>query len=81
MVIDTDQVTTWAKTHLAIVAPVATGLLSWYAAMRWQAAIDHNQTALMIFYFCISAVSGVVTAILTCLHIKRLGFFNESNDR
>jgi len=77
MVIDTKDVSGFLKTHLAIVVPVACGALSWYAATRWQAAINNSQTALMIFYFCISAVSGVVTAILTILHIKRLGFFNE----
>jgi hypothetical protein len=75
MVIDTKEVTSWAKLHLAIVVPVACGLLSWYAAVRWQAAIDHNQTALEIFYFALSAVSGVTAAILTYSHLDRLGFF------
>ena len=75
MTIDTDQVTGWIKKHLAICVPIACGLLSWYAATRWQAAIDHNQTALEIFYFSLAAVSGVGSAILTFDHINRLGFF------
>lgn len=76
MIIDTKNVSGWIRTHLSICAPIACGVLSWYAANRWQAAIDHAQVALMIFYFSISAVSGVTSAILTYAHINRLGFFD-----
>lgn len=76
MTIDTDEVTGWVKKHLAICVPLACGLLSWYAATRWQAALTHNETALVVFYFSLSAVSGVVSAILTIAHVNRLGFFD-----
>lgn len=75
MVIDTNKVTDWAKLHLRVVVPVATGLLAWFAANRWQVAIDHNQGALEIFYFFITAVSGIVTAVLTVRHLDKLEFF------
>ncbi len=79
MMIDTDKLTGWAKTHLTLVVPAATGALAWFAAMRWQAACDHNQTALMIFYFCICAVSGVTTACLTLAYLNKLGLFEGGN--
>ena len=75
MVIDTDQVSSWITKHLAICVPVGCGLLSWFAATRWQAALDHNQIALAVFYFFTSAISGVGSAILAFVHINRLGFF------
>lgn len=75
MIIDTGKITTWAERHLRICLPVATGLLSWFAAMRWQAALDSGKFALEIFYFFVSAVSGIVTAILAIVHFARLGFF------
>lgn len=77
MMIDTKDVSSWVKTHLAISVPAATGALSWFAAMRWQAALDHNQIALCIFYFSICAVSGVATTILTFVHLNKLGCFGE----
>lgn len=77
MVIDTKEVTSWAKLHLTVVVPVACGLVSWFAATRWQVALDHNQVALIVFYFFIAAVSGVTAAILTILHLGKLGFFGS----
>lgn len=74
MIIDTDKVSGWAKTHAKICIPMATGLLSWYAAVRWQAAIDHKETALMVFYFAVSATSGITTAVLTIIHFINTGF-------
>lgn len=75
MVIDTKEVTSWIKTHLAICVPIACGLLSWYAAVRWQAAIVHAEAALMVFYFFVSAIAGIAAAILAFAHLNRLGFF------
>jgi len=76
MTIDTDRVAAWLKTHLAICVPIACAAISWFAALRWQAACDKTQVALMIFYFSICAVSGITAACLTLAHINRLGFFN-----
>jgi len=76
MVIDTKDVSGWVSTHLRIVVPVACGVLSWYAATRWQAAISHGEVALMVFYFFVSAVSGIASAVLTFGHLTRLGFFD-----
>lgn len=81
MMIDTDKITDWAKTHLTLVIPAATGALSWFSAMRWQAAIDHNQIALTMFYFCICAVSGITTAVLVLGYLNRIGCFGDSNCR
>lgn len=76
MTIDTKDVTTWVTKHLALCIPVACGVFAWYAACRWQAACDKNQIALMIFYFSVSAASGIVSLIMTIAHLNRLGFFN-----
>jgi hypothetical protein len=77
MVIDTKDVSSWVRLHLSIAVPVACGLLSWYAATRWQAAIDHNQTALETFYFSMTAVNGVSSTILYIRHLVKLGFFGD----
>ena len=77
MIIDTNKASGWIKTHLKISVPIATGFLSWWSAMRWQAAIDHNYTALCMFYFAVAAASGVVTLIMTVCHFRQLGFFDN----
>ena len=80
MIIDTDKVSNWAMTHLSLVIPAATGFLSWFAAGRWQAALTACQTALVVFYFCIAAVSGVVTALLVIGYLNKIGAFDSFKD-
>lgn len=77
MVIDTDKVVGSLKTHLSIVVPVGLGLLSWYAATRWQVAWDKSQVPMMVFYFALCGASGIVSVILTIKHLVALGFFGE----
>lgn len=76
MIIDTDKAAGWARKHLVICVPIATTFLSWFAAIRWETAIKQNEQALMIFYFAICAVSGVVSAVLVIQHLIRLGLFD-----
>ena len=77
MIIDTDKATDWIKKHSRISVPAATGILSWYAATRWQAAMDHHLDGLMMFYFGVSAASGIVTIVLVVCHLLKLGFFES----
>lgn len=76
MIIDTNNLSKWVATHLKISVPIATGFLSWFAAMRWQAAIQNHTIALSVYYFCVSAVSGIFTVVLVILHFIKIGFFD-----
>lgn len=75
MIIDTDKITGWAGTHVKVCVPLACGLLSWYAAMRWQAALDHNSFALEVFYFFVSASSGITSIGSTIWYLLEIGIF------
>lgn len=77
MTIDTNDITSWLQKHLLVVIPIGLVFLSWFAATRWQAALTDNQKALQLFYFFLSAVSGIVAAVLTIFHLIRLGLFNK----
>lgn len=77
MIIDTDRISDFIKIHSRICVPIAVGFLSWYAALRWQVAIEHSQLAMQIFYFFVTAVSGVTTVVLTIKHLTRCGFFKR----
>ncbi len=72
MIIDTDKATNWVKNHTVIVVPIGLGFLSWYAATRWQVAIYHNETAMMVFYFFVSALTGVASAISAGAYLASL---------
>lgn len=75
MIIDTDNAAKWIKTHSRICIPIATGFLSWFAAVRWQAAINQSQTGLMVFYFFASASNGVITVYMICVYFIKLELF------
>ena len=82
MIIDTDKISGWVKIHSRICIPVATGFLSWFAATRWQVAYrDPNGVPLDVFYFCVSASSGIFTVMLVVFHITKFGWFNDDEEK